>query len=123
MNSANWTVTGKVYIGGDLILPSQAKTITGDIHVIGDVIGGKATFVGSLYANHNVKIASIDSVNDVAAGGTLDIYSNGRCPNPPVKGTCQPPNLRPLPVPVQTLPTFPWPNSSYPGSYERYRGR
>ena len=73
------------------------------------------------FPTHNVTIASIDSVNDVAAGGTLDIYSNGRCPNPPVKGTCQPPNLRPLPVPLQTLPSFPWPNSSYPaGSYTSY---
>lgn len=121
--SANWSVTGKVYIGGDLVLPSQAKTFTGDVYVAGNVIGGKAKFVGSLYANKNVAITSVDSVNDVAAGGTLDIYnySTGRCTNPPVKGTCQPPNLRPLPVPLQTLPAFPWPNSSYPaGSYTQY---
>jgi hypothetical protein len=121
VNSANWTVLGKAYIGGDLNLPSQAKTLTGDIYVAGNVDGGKANLVGSLYANGNVKIASVDSVNDVAAGGTLDIYSGGRCPNPPVKGTCQPPNLRPLPVALQTLPSFPWPNTSYPlGSFKQY---
>ena len=121
LDGANWTVTGKVYIGGDLILPSQAKTFTGDIYVVGNVNGGKANFVGSLYANHNIAIGSIDGVNDVAAGGTLDIYTAGHCPNPPVKGTCQPPNVRPLPVPLQTLPAFPWPNSSYPvGSYKQY---
>lgn len=121
LDGANWTVTGKVYIGGDLNLPSQAKTFTGDVYVIGNVNGGKANFVGSLFANGNVTIGSVGSVNDVAAGGTLDIYNAGHCPNPPVKGACQPPHLLPLPVPLQTLPTFPWPNSSYPiGSYKQY---
>ena len=28
IESANWTVTGKVYIGGDLAFPSEAKTFT-----------------------------------------------------------------------------------------------
>ena len=121
VDGANWTVKGNVYVGGDLNLPSQAKTFTGDIYVKGNVSGGKADFVGSLFANGNVKIASVGRVNDVSAGGTLDIYTAGHCPNPPVKGSCQPPNLRPYPVPVQTLPTFAWPNPSYPlGSYKQY---
>ncbi len=114
VDGANWTVTGGVYIGGDLNLPSQAKTFTGDIYVLGNVDGGKADFVGSLYANGNVKIASVGRVNDVAAGGTLDIYGVHGCPNPPVRGTCRPPHLLPLPVPEQALPGFPWPNASYP---------
>lgn len=119
LDGANWTVTGKVYIGGDLILPSQAKTFTGDLYVLGNVDAGKADFVGSLYANGNVKIASVGRVNDVAAGGTLDIYGAHGCPNPPVRGTCRPPHVSPLPVPPQALPEFPWPNQSYPlGSYQ-----
>ncbi len=120
VDGANWTVTGKVYIGGDLNLPSQAKTVTGDVYVVGNVDGGKASFVGSLYANGTIKIAGVDSVNDVASGQTIDIYTAGHCPNPPVRGTCQPPNLKPLPVALQTLPSFPWPNASYPGSYQPY---
>jgi hypothetical protein len=120
VDGANWTITGKVYIGGDLNLPSQAKTVTGDVYVAGNVDGGKANFVGSLYANGTIKIASVDSVNDVASGKTIDIYTAGHCPNPPVRGTCQPPNLTPLPVALQTLPSFPWPNASYPGSYLPY---
>ena len=74
VDGANWTITGKVYIGGDLNLPSQAKTLTGDVYVVGNVDGGKANFVGSLYANGTIKIGSVDSVNDVASGKTIDIY-------------------------------------------------
>ena len=121
LDGANWTVAGRVYIGGDLVLPSQAKTFTGDIYVLGNVDAGKADLVGSLYANGDVEIASVGRVNDVAAGGTLDIYGAHGCPNPPVRGTCRPPHLLPVPVPRQTLPKFPWPNPSYPlGSYQTF---
>jgi hypothetical protein len=104
-----WEVKGDLYTNGSLTLDKN-NTFTGNISAQKN-INSQATVSGSLSANGDVIVGGKTTTSNVYAGGTITGCSPPRCKA----------NLVPKPVPAQGLPTFAWPNPSYPpGSYTAF---